>query len=424
MVESMALLEAAAEKLDRSPRQLSVDELSVRLSLENQVADAGRSRASVTLVALELSGAAKEKADSSIEPYRDTTFVVRTPKSVVIHQGGPIGPLKQELAVGGQISKNGDIFEINFPNDEKVAYDAKTGTVQVDSKDSRYQYEVHFKGTPWQRTIITSDHETRVEFGPKGIGSIERNGAMEIFPGAFSLRDGSEPPVPESQRLAKALKDHGRQDLVKLLNKVDHMEALAEKTFNDHPGEKNSIRILSDGIRERGLLFEKAAGALPGQAKDLKVAAENQLRIALRNMREQFGAGTPETKDCAHALQSFLKANPDSDQEEEVERLGFELKRAGQIKDVIDNIAKSPNKSAMTMPAEQAQTIRRALISTHIAGGDEGLKAFVNDVNQRLDKQQLVAPNETPGPFHHGGIIWTPEGSTRYGGSFELVPRK
>ncbi|MFW1332020.1 hypothetical protein ACEV9E_25465, partial [Vibrio parahaemolyticus] len=91
----------------------------------------------------------------------------------------------------------------------------------------------------------------------------------------------------------------------------------------------------------------------------------------------------------AHALQSFLKANPDSDQEEEVERLGFELKRAGQIKDVIDNIAKSPNKSAMTMPAEQAQTIRRALISTHIAGGDEGLKAFVNDVNQRLDKQQL-----------------------------------
>jgi len=420
--EFTASLDSVSEKLDFRAGESNFDAMHARLAVDNQ-SGAPVHKSDVALVRLEICDAQNDDG-SSAEPCSDLSFKVSPVKNVVVHRG-QLDDTVQPLSGGGQIRKDNDSVEVGFPNDDKVVVNTKTGEVNVDSQE-KYQKDIHFEGTPWQRTIITSDNDTRITVGPENISSVEHNGVMEVFPRSYSIHLGSEPRMPASEELTRKLADKGRDDLSNELDRVDTEEQRAHQAFKPH--DSSSVSELSQSIKDRAAFLEKAAQALPAEAQTLNAAAENQLRIALKNMRDQFGAGTPETKDYAEALSDLLKRQGNGDQQQEIDRLSFEAKRGRLMGNVVDNIENSPNEAYPPTPGveimaqDRAIAVRKSLISVHISGGDNALKSFVNDVNQRLDSSVLVAPVGGGGPFHHGAIILTEEGATTYNGSFKLIP--
>lgn len=414
MENQPASLDATNEQIEKQPGTTPWASLNARLAVENQSGPIAR-QSEATLVRLEL--AAFRTDDSSKEPIREMTFSVSPVQNIVVH-GGELGTAAQKLAVGGQIRKTGDLIQVAFPNDDKIAVNLKTGDVAVESYD-RYQKEVHFQGTPWQKTILTSENDTRVTVGPQNISSIERGGMMEVFPRSYSRLVGAEPRLPASEELNRKLSEADRDDLREELGKIDRAESAARKAT---PGDAKD-ESLAEAIKQRGIFLEKTAQALPDDAVNLDACAENQLRTALKNMRDKFGSGTPEAKSFAEALLKLLASKDNSNQQDEVERLNFEIKRSNLLEKVIDYIKESPGETYQTMDRDRSQKIRASLISIHIAGGDNALKDFVADVNRRIESARLVAPVGEGGPFHHGAIILTPEGATSYNGSFNLVPR-
>lgn len=401
---------------------------SARLAIENQSSDTGsRIYAFAALVSLEIVQSGEKPGASRVsdsracaEPCKELSYQIKPVKAFFAH--GDLSADAQRLAVGGSISKSGDKVEIDFSEDDHVEIDTSSGDVAIDSKN-HYQKEVHYKGTAWQKTVLTSNNDTRISFGTDNIHSIEHNGTIETFPHVIPKSVGCEPRIPASEELKELFTDYGFKDLRKALKRIDRQEAEADQLFEQRHGDKTSVQAVSNAIKERGLLLGKAAEVLPDREKRLNASAENQLRTALSKMREQYGVGTPETKPFAEALEGLLKASHDKDHDEEIERLGFEARRAGLMKGVIDTIEKAPEADSQSLDLEKAQSLRMSLISIHIAGGDPALKSFVDDINQRLRQRALQAPKEEGGPFRHGAIILTPEGSTRYGGSFEIISK-
>lgn len=209
------------------------------------------------------------------------------------------------------------------------------------------------------------------------------------------------------------------------LRELDKSQAAAQKAVDRNQADKTNIASLSKTMKDRAFLLELAASILPSQKSFLNAAAENQFRSALSKMREQFGAGSPESGDFANALGFYLKEHGDFDHQEEIDRLVFEHRRGGLMKDVLETIDKSgPHVTSQSMEPERAVGLRKSLITMHALSGDDGLKGFVDDVNRRLSYRDLIAPADQPGRFRHGAIILTPDGATRYGGSFELVPKQ
>ena len=402
------------------PAGLSSD-AAAKLSVDNQFADnSKRVYSFAALVSLEIVQDEPKAAPDSracAEPCKELSFQIKPVKGYVAH--GDLSEATQKLAAGGQISKTGDKVEIDFSQDDHLAIDTSSGDVAIDSVN-RYQKEVHYKGTAWQKTVLTSNNDTRITFGTDNIHSIEHGGLLESFPHVIPKSIGCEPRVPASEELLELFNDYGLKDLRKALRRVDRQEADANRLNEKNQADKPAIEALAKVMKDRGILLEKAAEALPDQEKKLTASAENQLRNALKNMREVYGAGTPETQPYAQALEGLLKATHDKEHDEEIERLGFEARRAGLMKSVIESIEKFPDADSQSMPVDRAQALRMSLISIHIAGGDPALKSFVEDINHRLKERELQAPKEEGGPFRHGAIILTPEGSTRYGGSFEI----
>ncbi|MBX9722313.1 MAG: hypothetical protein K2X81_13010 [Candidatus Obscuribacterales bacterium] len=415
-INDSASLEARAERRDNEKN--SSTSLSERLSVENQSGEIGKKYfASSVLVALEINGSADKNEDSA-EPTYQLSNKISHPKGVVVHNDAP-GENAQKLAAGGQIRQSGKKTELVFSGQDKVIIDTTGGAADILSNDA-YQKEVRYKGSTWQQTVFSSENDRRITFGINGISSIENKGIMELFPGGIPSDNGSEPANISSTELTAIFSSHGRHDLSKALNKIDNAEGAAHSPFLNSNGAESSIVALSKALKDRAELVEKAAILEPSNASSFNVSAENQLRIALQNMREQFGAGTPESKEFAQALKVRLSGNQDKEQEEEIDRLAFEIRRAGLMETVIASIEKGLNGSG-TLAADETQAVRQALICMHILSGDEGLASFVKDTNLRTSNYDLQAPIAEGGPFHHGAIMMTPDGSTSYTGAFRLV---
>lgn len=412
----------SSEKLRGFFSQTSwAEETASRIAVENQLSYRDRNTQSAILVAVEIVAYSKDVSADSRLPVYDTSFKVRPASALAVHKDD-VGEHAQKLAGGGDIRKQGDKYEINLANSDKIKFDVRSGALEVDSFD-KYQKEVHYKGSQWQETVLTSDHDTRITFGKDKIRSIESNGVLEVFPND-KTSSGKDPVRPASSELAAIFLQNGRRDLVRSLNIIDRKEEIALESLKETNGSQESVKALADSLKDRGILLEKAAALAPGKSESLYANAESQFRNALRNLREKFGAGTPETKASVEALQTFLKTHGERDQQEEVERLGFEARRAYLISNVIDNIEGARATSVEDMPQWRSNSVRSSLISMHIASGDNGLKTFVSDVNKRLQEQELIAPVYQGGFLRHGAILLTPEGPTRYNGSFDLRPAR
>jgi hypothetical protein len=348
-------------------------------------------------------------------------FPIKESKFVLGHSK-EISSTPQSLAAGGEVSKKGSFIHLGFDNGDELDFDSRNGDIHISSQD-KFQKEVQYKGTSWQRTVLTSDKDTRITFTQDHLSSVEHNGAKDVFSNPTELQNGSEPSLPNKSTLSNELKQFGFPEIAHDLNDVEKREASALKKYANDLHSKPAIDALSQTMKERAALLDEASRVLPHESSSLSAAAENQLRVALSNLRGLYGAGMPETKPLALALQNHLKMENDPDNDEEISRLAFEARRGGLVKDVADNVNKSPYASVETLPQSQAITVRKSLITMHILSGDDGLKSFVSDVNKRLRYEDLVAPADDPGPFHHGAIILTEDGATRYGGSFKLVPR-
>ena len=206
-IDNTASLEAASQKTENRFGQSGTDALNARLAFENQAGTTPRST-DASVVHLELCDYRDTNADSSREPSFEVSYSVKPIKGIVVHSA-ELGEAAQKLAVGGQIRKTADRIELGFPNDDKIVVDRKTGNVDIDSED-KYQKEVHFEGTPWQRTIMTSDNNTRITVGPQSISSVERDGMMEVFPRSYSILLGPEPRCrPAKSWFASSLRRAG-----------------------------------------------------------------------------------------------------------------------------------------------------------------------------------------------------------------------
>lgn len=418
--EHTAFADAAGERLQNIWTEQN-DNFASRLAVDNQSGSFGTKALSVALVNLEIVRTAYT-ADASEEPIFELPFRLKENRSVIKHEN-EISNQAQRLAAGGQVSKFGSEIQLNLDNGDEVTFDSKNGDIQISSHD-RFQKEVQYKGTSWQQTVLTSDKDTRITFTQNSLRSVEHDGIKDVFAPTGTLQNHSKPELPDRSRLNRELNDLGYSSLVRELNEVEKREALAIKKYGNDLHSKAAADVLSLTMKDRSTLLEQASSVLPQESSILNASAENQLRVALAGMREIYGAGTPETKTLALALQNHLKNEHDADNDEEISRLAFEARRGGLLKDIVDNVNKSPDATSQTLPQEQAIPVRKSLITMHILTGDDGLKSFVDDVNKRLRYEDLVAPADQPGPFHHGAIILTPDGATRYGGSFELVPKK
>ncbi len=411
-----ASFEARAERRDDEKNFSS--SLSERLSIENQSGEISKKYfASTALVALEINENA-DKDDDSAEPVYHLSNKISAPKGVIVHDA-PAGENAQKLAAGGQIKKDGDKTILQFSSQDNVVIDTRGGAADIVSKDT-YQKEVRYKGSPWQQTVFSSENDRRITVGVNGISSIENKGVMEIFPGGIPSDRGSEPANIPSDQLNAVFASHGRRDLSRALSKVDSAEGRAQNEFLNTKGTESSLKALSKAIKDRAELIEKAASLEPALSGSFNISAENQLRIALQNMREHFGAGTPESKVFAQTLKDRLDDNKDKEQEEEIDRLAFEIRRAGLMESVIASLEKGTNSSG-TLAPDGIQTVRQALICMHILGGEDGLASFVKDTNLRTSNYDLLAPVAEGGPFHHGAIMMTPDGATSYTGAFRLL---
>jgi hypothetical protein len=420
MENDTAPVEFTSRKTENLFASPDIQALGARLAVENQSGRVSR-QTEASLVNLELY-VCRTKYDASDPPEVELPFSVKPVKGVVVH-GGEIGEAAQRLAVGGQIRKRGDRLEIAFPSEGSLSIGLKTGDVSIDSAN-KYQKEVHFEDSPWQRTILTSNDDTRITVGSLNISSIERNGVMEIFPRSYSKLVGAEPRIPASEELFRKFSDRGRQDLNAELSRIDRQEDSAEEAVIRNGSDKSTVSALSSAEKSRGLFLEKAARLLPDDAVKLDACAENELRTALHNMRAFFGAGTPESQNYAQALLDLLNEKDNAGQQEERDRLTFEAKRGRLMKSVVEDIEDAFGESHETVSRERATDIKNSLISIYIAGGDSGLKSFVDEINGRLESSVLIAPLGLDGPFRPGAIILTPEGPSRYNGSFDLVRKQ
>ena len=416
--EYTAFAGAVGEKLQNGSSRAE-DDFASRLAVENQTGSSGSKALYASLVRIEISD--RSYAASSEEPVYELPFPIKESKFVLGHNK-EISTTPQTLAAGGVVSKKDSFIHLDFANGDELDFDSKNGDIHISSRD-RFQKEVQYKGTSWQRTVLTSDKDSRIIFTQDHLSSVEHNGAKDVFSNVSELHESSEPSLPDKASLSKELKQFGFPEIARELNDVDKREASALKKYANDLHSKAAIDALSQSMRERAALLNEASKILPHESSLLTAVAENQLRVALSNLRGLYGAGMPETRVLALALQDHLKNTADGDNEEEISRLGFEARRGGLLKDLVDNVNKSPYASAETLPQSQAIAVRKSLITMHILSGDEGLKSFVSDLNKRLKYEDLIAPADDPGPFHHGAIILTEDGATRYGGSFKLVRR-
>lgn len=171
--------------------------------------------------------------------------------------------------------------------------------------------------------------------------------------------------------------------------------------------------------------LEEAAGEnLRG---DIESADRHDLLAQLAVENQEYSSSPVNESPTAVLVALDITNNCGCDQGEQDDQADqptphqkLEQRRSGLIKEVVDNIEKSPDATVQSLPKDQATAIRKDLVTVQILGGDKGLKEFVDDVNKQLHSQILIAPVDPPGPFHSGAIILTPDGYTRYGGGFRL----
>ncbi len=410
--------ERAAEFSSREESRFSFSRFASfysSLSIQNQEGFSGRNEAygKLSLVSFEVSST--QKSDySSKEPVKEMSFKVKAPDKFLVHQQELSGSY-QDLAVGGRIKLDGGKVKIELADDQKVEIDLASQDVKINS-DANFQREIRFKGSDWQKTVLSSDRNTRIVFSKDSIDSIEQNGVMESFPKAIAISVGVEPRGPAYEELTQLFNQYGLSSLNQGLKKIERLESDARQ----NNGNKD---ISARAQLEMGLLLDRAALLFPDKHDKFSLCAENNLRHALEDVRALYGTGTPESRSYVEALKTHLEKTNDSEHKDEIDRLAFESKRAGLINTVIENIEKNPSANSQTMPVDSAYQLRMSLISMHIAGGDPALKSFIEDVNQRLRSVELVLPVQQSGPFRHGAILLTPEGATRYNGSFELIQK-
>lgn len=373
-------------------------------------------------VVFEMSQSTFQVKTESKEPVYETSFSIKPANKISLHKGD-IGEKPEKLDVGGSISKKNSLIKIELDNADSIVFDTTTGKAKIDSLD-RYQKEVHYKGTPWQTTVYSSDHNKRISFGPDHIKSIESDGEKEVFSHFSPKIIGSEPRLPSNAELSRLFKMNGRIDLENDLENIDRKEQAARSNPETTNGSTESLKQAWELEKQRASLLEKAVGLLQADPERLHACAEQQLRSALKELRSKYGAGTPESKEHVDALKDLLVQNQDPEQEEEIQRLEFESRRAKHMERVMDNLSHSPASDIAHMAPGAVDAIRKSLISIHIAVGDPGLKTFVKELNERLSGKELLAPPPRTG-FLKPGVVWlTPEGATRYNGDFQIQRSK
>ncbi len=368
--------------------------------------------ANTTLVKIEI---VDHSAGQSFEPLRETSYNMPKPDLVKAHS--EIGQNSEKLQVGGTIRRSGNGIDIELSDKGRAIHiDTVNGASFVDSED-RLQKEVRFFNSPWEETVLTNANGLRLTFSGERLKSIQKDNVEDLFLSFSPKHVGSTPRLPSNQDLLETFTDAQRNDL-----KQDLAHIEAEKKDATHAMAKGNVDaaglISAKASLDLGLLLEKTANIDGAHSVELNASAESELRSALNVVRNRYGAGTPETVDYANALNRHLASIDSVEMKDEIERLSFESRRAALMSKSIKNV--EAVLAGASDKDNSAQQLRASLISIHIAGGDSGLKSFVEDLNKRLSGKTLKAPNETPGLARHGAIIWTPEGSTRYSGSFDI----
>ena len=415
MIWNEAANAAASDLPDNSAGNAVAEKVSTRLFLDGLRDSNPFSRGfspNAALVSIEI---VDHSTGQSFEPLRETSYSMPNPDVINVHSELGVG--SEKLGVGGTIRKSDHGLEIELANQGNTIHiDTINGTSFVDS-EGRFQKELHFFDSPWEETVLTNANGLRLTFSGERLKSIQRDNVEDSFLSYSPKEFGSGPCLPSSKELLETFNAARRSDLKRDLAQIEAEKKDAALAFAK--GNTEGAGLLSAKVSlDLGLLLEKTAGIDVARSVELNASAENELRSALNAVRKRYGAGTPETVTYTNALNRHLVSIDSAELKDEIERLNFESRRAAlmskSIKNVEAVVARASDKD------NSAQELRASLISIHIAGGDAGLKSFVEDLNRRLSGKTLKAPNETPGLARHGAIIWTPEGSTRYSGSFDI----
>lgn len=408
---------AATSDVLRKNQNLDADgdeKTAIRLWLDGQSSANDSVRNNVSNIALIRIEIVDHSPDAVQEPLRETTFKMPAVSIVKTHAGLSEG--EEALQGGGTIKKSQDGIDIQISREQSpIHIDTIDGVASVDSAE-RLQKEVHFFDSPWEKTILTSDSGVRLSFSGNRLSSIQKGNAEDRFISPSAKHKGEAPNSPSTDELGGIFAASKRADLARELKHIESEEQESAE-FARH-GEMDKSRLVSaQAALDRGVLLEQAAAIKPNKFTTFNAAAENEMRSALEIVRDKFGAGTPETKAYVDALNRHLNSYHSDEMKGEMERLSFESRRASLMTRSIANIDLI---NSADLNGRPAQELRAGLISIHIAGGDKGLSSFVEDINKRLINKNLKAPNDVSGFARHGAIIWTPEGSTRYSGSFDL----
>lgn len=416
MFWSDAASAATSDLLHKNPnsKEDAYEKTAVRLWLDGQISANASVRNDVSNVALIKIEIVDHSSDAAQEPLRETTFKMPAVSIVKTHAGLSEG--EEALQGGGTIKRSRNGIDIQVSREQNpIHIDTIDGMASVDSAD-RMQKEVHFFGSPWEKTILTSDKGVRLSFSGNRLSSIQKDNIEDRFFSLSGKGKGESPSSPTDDELAYIFAAAKRADLARDLKHIESEQQEAAE-FARY-GEIESSRLVSaKAALDRGVLLEQVAAVAPNKSTSFNAAAENEMRSALEIVRDKFGAGTPETKSYVDALNRHLNSYHSDEMKGEMERLSFESRRASLMTKSIANIDLI---NSADLNGRAAQELRAGLISMHIAGGDNGLSSFVEDVNKRLANKSLKAPNDVSGFARHGAIIWTPEGSTRYSGSFDL----